>query len=110
MGKAVLASQFAAGLLPEIKAKVAGNEGDLEALLTKARFEEAKIRNLRNVPRKAAFKPQPSPHITGKQLGGGEDTTSTRSKASTKCYGCGAQGHYRLTYRFSISTRSSSFG
>ena len=26
MGKAVLASQFAAGLIPEIKAKVAGNE------------------------------------------------------------------------------------
>ena len=46
MGKAVLASQFAAGLIPEIKAKVAGNEGDLDALLARARFEEAKLRDL----------------------------------------------------------------
>lgn len=47
MGKAVLSSQFAAGLLPEIKAKVAVNEGDLKALLAKAIFEEAKLWDLR---------------------------------------------------------------
>ena len=29
MGKAVLSSQFVSGLLPEIKSKVAGSEGDL---------------------------------------------------------------------------------
>ena len=43
MGKAVLASQFAAGLIPEIKAKVAGNEGDLDALLARARFEVTRL-------------------------------------------------------------------
>ena len=46
MGKAVLASQFASGLLPELRAKVAGVEGDFDTLLAKARFEEAKFRDL----------------------------------------------------------------
>ena len=46
MGQAVLANQFAAGLLLELKTKVAGTEGKLEQLLTKARFEEAKLREL----------------------------------------------------------------
>ena len=46
MGKSVLAYQFVAGLLPELKAKVAGTDGDFEHQLTKARFEEAKAREL----------------------------------------------------------------
>ena len=46
MGQTVLANQFAAGLLPELKAKVAGSEGDLDKLLTKTRFEEAKLHDL----------------------------------------------------------------
>ena len=46
MGRAVLASQFASGLLPDIKSQVAGSDGDLETLLAKARFEEAKLRDL----------------------------------------------------------------
>lgn len=45
MGKAVLASQFITGLRGDIKAKLAGCDGDLEQLLVKARFEEAKIRD-----------------------------------------------------------------
>ena len=49
MGQTVLCSQFV--LLPEIKSKVAGVEGDLERLLTKARFEEAKIRELAGATR-----------------------------------------------------------
>ena len=46
MGQLVLANQFLAGLLPELKSKVAGSEGNFEQLLTKARFEEAKLREL----------------------------------------------------------------
>ena len=46
MGQTVLSSQFVAGLLPDIKSKVAGVEGDLKKLLTKARFEEAKLKVL----------------------------------------------------------------
>ena len=46
MGRAVLASQFVSGLWPDIKAKITGTEGSMNALLTKARFEEAKIHYL----------------------------------------------------------------
>ena len=46
MGKTVFTYQFVAGLLPDICMKVAGNEGTFDQLLTKAHFEEAKLRDL----------------------------------------------------------------
>ena len=46
MGKTVLAYQFVAGLLPNIRAKIAGTEGTFEQLWVKARYEEAKARDL----------------------------------------------------------------
>ena len=46
MGKTVLANQFVVGLIPELKRKVAGTEGNFEQLLTKAHFEEAKLREV----------------------------------------------------------------
>ena len=46
MGRTVLAYQFVAGLLPDIRIKVAGTEGTFDQLLMKARFEEAKLRDL----------------------------------------------------------------
>ena len=46
MGKTVLANQFIVGLVPELKRKVAGSERDFEQLLTKACFEEAKLREV----------------------------------------------------------------
>ena len=46
MGRSVLAYQFVSGLLPELKSKVAGTDGDFEHQLAKARFEEAKTREL----------------------------------------------------------------
>ena len=46
MGKSILAHQFTAGLLPDLKVKVAGAEGTFEELLSKARLEEAKLRDL----------------------------------------------------------------
>ena len=48
LGKFVLASLFAADLLQPIKVKVAGTEGDFDTLLTQARVEEARLRDLRN--------------------------------------------------------------
>ena len=41
----MLANQFLAGLHPEIKGKLAGQEGIFDQLLAKAHFEEAKLRN-----------------------------------------------------------------
>ena len=46
ISKSILCNQFVAGLLPGIKIKVAGTKGSFETLLTKARFEEAKLRDL----------------------------------------------------------------
>ena len=46
MGKAVLVSYFATGLRENIKSKLARCGRDLDQLLVKARFEEAKIRDL----------------------------------------------------------------
>ena len=42
----VLVNQFVAELIEDIKVKVVGIEGSLDQLLAKARFEEAKLRDL----------------------------------------------------------------
>ena len=44
MGRAVLTNQFLSGLQPELKSKLAGQEGSFDQLLARARFEEAKQR------------------------------------------------------------------
>ena len=41
----VLVNQFVAGLLEDIKTKVVGIEGGFDQLLSRARFEEAKLCN-----------------------------------------------------------------
>ena len=46
MGHTVLVNQFITGLLPELKIKVVGSEGDFDQVLTKARSEEAKLRDI----------------------------------------------------------------
>ena len=48
MARTMLANQFAVGLRQEIKVKVAGVEGTFEQLLAKAKFEEAKLRDIGN--------------------------------------------------------------
>ena len=42
----MLAYQFVAGLVPALRLKVAGVEGNFDQLLVKARFEEEKLRDL----------------------------------------------------------------
>ena len=46
IGQTVLASQFVAGLRPDLKAKVVRTDGNLDQLLVKARIEEAKRNEL----------------------------------------------------------------
>jgi len=46
IAQTVLANQFIIGLRPELKSKVVGTEGNLDQLLAKAKFEEAKRRDL----------------------------------------------------------------
>lgn len=45
-----------AGLRPEIKCKVFGVEGEFGGLLVKARFEEAKLRDLAGGGEKSTFR------------------------------------------------------
>ena len=46
MGQSVLANQFISGLQPVLISKVVGTEDNLEQLLVKACFEEAKLHEL----------------------------------------------------------------
>lgn len=48
MGEVVQASQLAARLLPELKIKVARSDSSLEKLLTKARFEEVRKKEMKS--------------------------------------------------------------
>ena len=54
----MLVLQFVAGLIPALKAKVAGTDGKFEEILVKARFEEAKFLDLgQSAPNSAAQRP-----------------------------------------------------
>ena len=95
----MLASQFVSGLRPEIKAKIAGTEGSIDALLTKARFEEAKIRDLASnqQQRQKCFRSGfsgPSQHNKAAKPSE-HQKAGTTEKSTVRCYGCGAYGHYR---------------
>jgi len=46
VGQIMLANQFVSGLRGDLKSRVVGTEGNLEQLLVKVRFEEAKNREL----------------------------------------------------------------
>ena len=46
MARTILANQFAVGLRQDIEVEVAGAEGIFEQVLTKAKFEEAKLRDI----------------------------------------------------------------
>ena len=96
IGRCVLSNQFVSGLRPELKTKVAGIEGDFEQLLVKARFEEAKRRD---ITRPAFSKPSPQTHYkTPPRNGPGPDARSeTRSagiqRQGLTCFKCGLSGH-----------------
>ena len=99
MGQTVLANQFIAGLHPELKAEVVGTDGNLEQLLVKARFEEAKKRELTKnkatpPPKKPSAVPnQPAPaKNTSKSTSNNSSTQKTDLK-SKACFNCGMQGH-----------------
>lgn len=112
MGKAVLASQFVSGLLPAVKHKVAGSDGDMPQLLAKARFEEARSKDLA-----AGSDQQKHKQLAGCQKLAGDMKPQTpatqpvnrkadnqhanqkrsmdqnRQSGSPRCYNCGRLGH-----------------
>ena len=89
MGCTVLTSQFVAGLLPELKSKVAGSEGGFELLLVKARFEEAKLRDLSPPPKK---KTQPSQDATHEQES--QPLAKSTPSGQTWCRKCRSHHHH----------------
>ena len=98
MSRSVLEYQFVAGLLPDLKRRVAGMEGNFDHLLSKAQFEEAQRRGLaentskprRHLP--ALFGP-PKVLVTEKPA---VSTTGehTRSNGGLKCFHCQGTGHF----------------
>ena len=98
MGQSVLQYQFIAGLQADLKAKVVGCSGSFEELLSKARFEEARLREM------AGDRLRPRPR-EGNGMGEGarrpnpyQPPTNQKGKAMGKggniCYNCGGEGHY----------------
>ena len=91
MSQTVLANQFISGLRPDLKAKVVGTEGKLEQLVMKARFEEAKKRELSTsrtapLPRSDSCTP---PSSTQRNV----PPISVSDPKSKTCYNCGLKGH-----------------
>ena len=101
MGRSVLTNQFVSGLQTELKSRLAGKEGGFEQMLTLARFEEAKIRDLHTSGHHGGASG------TSKKSGGGttrtpagtsEPTQTSDSHVSQgsptfRCYECGKRGH-----------------
>ena len=88
LGQTVLTYQFVAGLKPEIRLKVAGNEGTFEQLLMKARLEEAKLRDLR----------APQGHVrqlADRSLPGRQLIQETLNDGDRRCFVCGQSGHFK---------------
>ena len=100
MGQSVLSNQFVSGLKPELKTKVAGMEGNFEQLLVKARFEEAKRRDIM----RPNFPKPPFQNRYRGQFKSGNDAkpeeyvakpsgTQCQGQSDIKCYACRAFGH-----------------
>ena len=101
MGRSVLSSQFVAGLNPALKSKVTGVEGDFEQLLVKARFEEAKLRELPSTtPKKVTVAAAQNKPATENQS---PPATTTSRASGLRCNICGSPQHLRrrCPYRYS---------
>ena len=105
MGEMILANQFIAGLLPSLKAKIVGSEGTMDQMLLKARFEEAKSKELRSVtkgppPKRVDASANPSPVITGalqskEAKEKGKSKFKLNGEKSKKCFNCGMGDRFK---------------
>ena len=89
MAKSVLAHQFAADLLPELKVKVAL---PLKNYLQKARLEEAKLRDLSATKQAKTSQATPS-RGTGAEKDGEKARGGTDWRSNIQCNNCHAYGH-----------------
>ena len=103
VGQTVLASQFVACLRPHLQSRVVGMEGAMDQLVLKARFEEAKSKELAAARSGPATKSNKGDANGGTCFGASRkgDRGSSRQDKSTqqedvtdKCFNCGMEGHY----------------
>ena len=95
LAQTVLVNQFVAGLLPEIKSKLVGTEGNFSQLLAKARFKEAKLHHLgsgQSTAQKAAFGSSRSLD-TPSQTHFRPSRFNARVRMGPRCYTCGYLSH-----------------
>ena len=110
MGRSVITYQFVAGIRNAIKVKVAGMDGEFEYLVTKARFEESRLRDLqvaeplRGAPKKMfslATAAGPSHNGSSRQQTGRQESANTQPQmrqavpTSAQCFNCGVTCHLR---------------
>ena len=94
MGQSVLAYQFVAGLVDNLKAKLVGCGGSFEELLAKARFEEARLRDVIHVG-KSNYRQPFSPPPTKRNLPIDKPMQRPfQPKTDRKCFNCGGTGHF----------------
>ena len=121
LGQLVLVNQFVAGLLEDIKAKVVGIEGGFDQLLSRARFEEAKLRDLAatssllpssnrvglmSSTQSSGFTANP-PGSNNKQ----QKLTASRfhsegQRIGVRCYNCGSPSHLVRQCPYAARSRS----
>ena len=100
MGRSVLSNQFGAGLVPELKSKLAGKEGNFEQLLVIAQLEEAKRRDLRTTNQHGGTPAtlRRDSGLPGRTTPRGSETpakvASTTSTPNFRCFECSIKGHH----------------
>ena len=96
MGQSVLADQFVSALRPELKSKVVGFEGSFEQFLVKARFEEAKLRDLAQ-PRngqQGGYIPQQQKTLNNFRTNATGNRPIRQQDQMERCYTCNKSGHF----------------
>ena len=122
VGQIVLLNQFVSGLRPEIQAKVVGVEGSVDEIVAKARFEEAKWKEVsgrypqklyqnknrfggpvnRNLPTPATPPKVPLPTPSDRT-----DPPKTPRGKNVACYRCGMEGHYKTDCPYQKTPKNS---
>ena len=117
MGQTVLANQFVSGLQSELKSKVVGFEGNLEQLLVRACFEEAKLRELPSrrlttpvVPVSAPIPTRPSSGNTNRNSVNRSFAPRNSSGEAKSCFNCGMVGHLKKACPYSKSGTQEALG
>ena len=118
MGQTLLVNQFVTGLRADLKRKLIGTEGSLDELVLKARFEEAKTRELvGDKPR--TYMPSRTQHPAGgsssmlvppmttsaPSVRSTQSSSPVRAQTRLTCYNCGLDGHIARNFPYPRRSR-----